>query len=189
MAERFGFNQPSNLPGEPASTIPPAAEIGDALAVGSTAIGQGRLLATTPQMASVAATIAAGGRRAAPTLLRSERVSPRRAVEARVARIVGAYMAEVVATGTGTAAALPGVAVAGKTGTAELRSTAGDPLVPGEAAAEDPTDTDAWFAAYAPRRRPRVAVAVLLVSGGKGGETAAPAARVLLQAALQQDER
>ena len=185
MAERFGFNAPSRMPGEPRSSIPPAEEIGDALALGSTAIGQGRLLATTAQMASVAATIATGGRLAAPTLLRERGERPARVLERRVARLVGDYMAEVVKTGTGTAAALPEVQVAGKTGTAELRRTTGDPAVEGETAIDDPTDTDAWFAAFAPRRRPRVAVAVLLVGGGTGGSTAAPAARILLQGGLQ----
>ncbi|CAA9466919.1 MAG: hypothetical protein AVDCRST_MAG65-380, partial [uncultured Solirubrobacteraceae bacterium] len=164
-------------------------EIGDALALGSTAIGQGRLLATTAQMGSVAATIATGGRRATPVLLRDRRERPRRVLEPRVARLVGDYMTEVVRSGTGTAAALPGVQVAGKTGTAELRRSTGDPAVEGEAVVDDPTDTDAWFAAFAPHRRPRVAVAVLLVGGGTGGATAAPAARIVLQAGLQPARR
>ena len=62
--ERFGFNQPPGVPGAATSTIPPADEIGDDLAVGSTAIGQGRVQATTLQMAIVAATIGLRGRRA-----------------------------------------------------------------------------------------------------------------------------
>ena len=189
MAERFGFNRPSLLPGEPASSMPPAPEIGDALALGSTAIGQGRLLATTSQMASVAATIATGGRRHAPTLLEARREPPKRIVGARVARLVGDYMTEVVETGTGTAAALPGVQVAGKTGTAELRRSVPDPLAAEVPQVDDPTDTDAWFAAFAPRRRARVAVAVLLVGAGTGGTTAAPAARIVLQAGLEAGAR
>lgn len=188
MAERFGFNGSSRLPGEPPSSMPAPEEIGDSLALGSTAIGQGRLLATTTEMASVAATIAAGGRRAAPTLLPAPGASPRRVIEPAVARVVAGYMAEVVRSGTGTAAALPDVQVAGKTGTAELRRTVEEVPV-GEEAIDDPTDTDAWFAAFAPRRKPRVAVAVLLVGGGTGGTTAAPAARVMLQAALQREAR
>ena len=47
------------------------------------------------------------------------------------------------------------------------------------------TDTDAWFVAFAPARAPKVAVAVMLVGQGAGGETAAPAARVVLEAALR----
>ncbi len=98
-------------------------------------------------------------------------------------------MAEVIKSGTGTAAALPGVQVAGKTGTAELRPSTEEPATTGEGVIDDPTDTDAWFAAFAPRRHPRIAVAVLLVGGGTGGATAAPAARVLLQAGLAPDPR
>ena len=50
--------------------------------------------------------------------------------------------------------------------------------------APDPTNTDAWFTAYAPAGRPKIAVAVMLVRAGAGGATAAPAARVVLDAAL-----
>jgi cell division protein FtsI/penicillin-binding protein 2 len=46
-------------------------------------------------------------------------------------------------------------------------------------------DTDAWFAAYAPVRRPRLAVGVLFVKAGAGGSVAAPAARVVLAAGLK----
>jgi cell division protein FtsI/penicillin-binding protein 2 len=91
-------------------------------------------------------------------------------------------MRGVVAYGTGTAAAIPGVVVAGKTGTAELEDTRG----PGaeEEPPDDGSNTDAWFTAYAPARRPRIAVAVMLVRAGAGGETAAPAARLVLEQAL-----
>jgi peptidoglycan glycosyltransferase len=89
----------------------------------------------------------------------------------------------VVRYGTGTAASLAPVTVAGKTGTAELRSTVGQPP-PGEEGAAPESDTDAWFAAYAPARKPRLAVGVLFVKAGAGGSTAAPAARIVLQAGL-----
>jgi penicillin-binding protein A len=85
-------------------------------------------------------------------------------------------MIGVVRGGTGTAARIPGVEVAGKTGTAELRPTAGGP--------PDPRNTDAWFVAFAPASRPRVAVAVMLVGAGAGGAAAAPIARQVLRAAL-----
>jgi cell division protein FtsI/penicillin-binding protein 2 len=82
------------------------------------------------------------------------------------------------------------VSVAGKTGTAELRTTVPDENVvttPGDTQPdpEDTTDTDAWFVAFAPAGRPTVAVAVLLVGQGAGGDTAAPAAKVVLEAALK----
>jgi len=111
-------------------------------------------------MASVGATIAAGGRRARPRIVREEPVVRRRVVRARTARQVRLMMVAVVRGGTGTAAAIPGVEVAGKTGTAELRPTAD-----GRA---DPKDTDAWFVAFAPARSPRIAVAVMLAGAGGG---------------------
>jgi penicillin-binding protein A len=80
------------------------------------------------------------------------------------------------------------VPVAGKTGTAELRSTVSvDPVpaAPGEPTpAEDLTDTDAWFAAFAPSRNPRIAVSVLLIAQGAGGEVAAPAAAQVVDAGV-----
>jgi cell division protein FtsI/penicillin-binding protein 2 len=184
MAERFGFNEMPSIAGAATSTIPSAKEIGSPLSVGSSAIGQGKVLATPLEMAVVADTIASRGVRHRPTLLESgARPTGSRVATARVARIVEKMMVAVVDRGTGTAAALPGVKVAGKTGTAELQSTVGEPP-PGELGAAPESDTDAWFAAFAPARKPRIAVGVLFVKAGAGGATAAPAARIVLQAGL-----
>ncbi len=192
-AERFGFNKAPPIPGAATSTIPVASEIGDDLAVGSSAIGQGRVQATTLQMTTVAAAIALGGRLPLPDLAYRAGGRTRlggRATSARVARQVRRMMVEVVRRGTGVRAAIPGVVVAGKTGTAELRSTQGcTPTAdnPESCAGQTPgdtKDTDAWFAAFAPARSPSVAVGVLLVAAGAGGDTAAPAARLVLEAAL-----
>jgi cell division protein FtsI/penicillin-binding protein 2 len=181
-AERFGWNGEPTVPGEVPSTLPPAAEIKSPLEVGSTAIGQFRTLATPLQMVSVAQTIGSHGVRHLPTLALGDATRSVRVTRPRIARTIESLMLDVVDYGTGTAAALPGVKVAGKTGTAELKDTR-DPET-GETEPPDPTNTDAWFTAYAPAGRPKIAVAVMLVGAGAGGATAAPAARVVLDAAL-----
>jgi hypothetical protein len=174
-SEKFGFNaRPKQIPAAKASTI--AADLKDDLAIGAAAIGQERDLATPLQMASVAATIANRGVRVRPRIVREEPKVKRRVVRKRVAAQVRDMMVGVVRGGTGTAAALPGVTVAGKTGTAELVSTHGGP--------QNDANTNAWFVAFAPAEDPEVAVAVMLVGGGFGGEAAAPVARQVLAAAL-----
>jgi peptidoglycan glycosyltransferase len=173
IAEAFGFNERPRVPDAKPSTIPQPRELKDSLAVGASAIGQDRDLATPLQMAVVGATIGEGGRRARPRIVRSDRVLRRRVVSARVAAQVRTMMIGVVRSGTGTAAAIPGVEVAGKTGTAELRPNS-----------RNPKDADAWFVAFAPAHDPKVAVSVMLVGAGFGGKAAAPIARRVLQAAL-----
>jgi peptidoglycan glycosyltransferase len=194
-AERFGFNTPTGITGAATSSIPPANEIGDDLAVGSSAIGQGRVQATALQMAIVAATIGLRGERPDVTLDPEKwTTAPRhRATSAKVARTVEKLMLGVVRYGTGTAAQIPEVKVAGKTGTAELKSTQTckpteeNPEACADQQQPDATDTDAWFSTYAPAGNgtPRVAVGFMLVGAGAGGDTAAPAAREVLLAGLK----
>ena len=202
MAERYGFNHEPGIPGAVESTLPAASRIQGELDIGSTAIGQGQVLASALQMATVAATIADGGRRPQPTFAFDARPhAVTRATSAAVARTVRRLMIGVVREGTGTAAAISGVTVAGKTGTAELKSASScsgsseeggsneggseEAGAEGCEAVSDPSNTDAWFAAFAPALRPRVAVGVLLVKDGAGGDTAAPVARQVLEAGLQ----
>ena len=202
MAERYGFNHEPGIPGAVESTLPAASQIQGELDIGSTAIGQGQVLASALQMATVAATIADGGRRPQPTFAFDARPhAVTRATSAAVARTVRRLMIRVVREGTGTAGAISGVTVAGKTGTAELKSASscsGSSEEGGsneggsnESGAEgcqtvsEPSNTDAWFATFAPALRPRVAVGVLLVKDGAGGDTAAPVARQVLEAGLQ----
>ena len=200
-AERFGFNHEPGIEGAAESTLPRAGEIQGELDLGSSAIGQGRVQASALQMAITAATVADGGRRPRPTFAPQANPAPAASVmSSSVAHAVRRLMVAVVREGTGTSAAVPGVVVAGKTGTAELQSAcsgseAGAPERGASEAAEsgaapcrgsdsDPANTDAWFAAFAPALKPRIVVAVLLVKDGAGGDTAAPVAREVLEAGL-----
>jgi len=202
MAESYGFNHEPGIPGAVESTLPAASQIQGELDAGSTAIGQGEVLASALQMATVAATIADGGRRPRPTFALTNKSSPGvAATSAAVARTVRRLMIAVVREGTGTSAAIPGVTVAGKTGTAELKTTTACPSGKEEASAKEAgsgsssescqgtaseaNNTDAWFAAFAPALHPRIVVGVLLVKDGAGGATAAPVARQVLEAGLQ----
>ena len=180
VAQRFGFNQPTIIPGAAESTIPSASRIGDQLAVASSAIGQGMVQASALEMTDVAATIAMRGRRPLPTLLAGQRPRFVNVTSARIAGLVQRMMVAVVSFGTGTAAAIPGVEVAGKTGTAELVNTTN----PNNANASSPKNTDAWFVGYAPVGAPRIVVGALFPNAGAGGATAAPAARDVLVAGL-----
>ncbi|MDP9384581.1 MAG: penicillin-binding transpeptidase domain-containing protein [Actinomycetota bacterium] len=146
--------------------------------LGRVAIGQGDLQVTPMQMAIVAATVANGGRRMKPRLVQrivdpdgrtAERASPdvsERVMSRDAAQKLAVMMRSVVREGTGTAAALTGVEVAGKTGTAEINI---------EQRINDP-----WFIGFAGD----TAVAVVLdrVPQGTGGEVAAPIAKQVLQA-------
>jgi penicillin-binding protein A len=169
----------------PASTIPE--ELGSDLEVGVSAIGQGEVLATPLQLASISQVIAADGMRHPTPIVRDPSVAPSsdpvRVTDAQTSATVRDLMVEVVESGTGTAAALPGVQVAGKTGTAELGP---DPDAPAAGPGEEPAqELDAWFTAFAPAQEPRLAVAVMVVDAqGGGGDVAAPIAREVLAAGL-----
>jgi len=149
---------------------------------GRLAFGQERLVVTPLQMALVAAGVANDGIVMEPKLV--ERiVSPdgdvierfgaekwKDAVSAATAAELTAMMVRVVESGTGTAAQIPGVSVAGKTGTAETGAAGRN---------------NTWFIAFAPAEAPEVAVAVALSDqAGTGGATAAPIARAIMEAAL-----
>lgn len=198
MAERFGFNHNPGIAGAAESTLPAASGIQGELDVGSTAIGQGQVQASALQMAIVAATIADGGHRPRPTFSIEHPPPGPSVTSAAVARTVRRLMIGVVKEGTGTSAGIPGVVVAGKTGTAELKtecSSSGEASE--ESSSEDSgssgcvgaeseaSNTDAWFASFAPALHPRIVVGVLLVKDGAGGDTAAPVAREVLVAGLQ----
>jgi len=189
-AERFGFNSPPSLYApdviaevEPAeSTIP--TEIGEEVDLGVSAIGQGEVLATPLEMASVAQTIGNRGVREPTSVVANEKLRPSagpvRVMSPKVAKELTELMVGVVTGGTGYAGAIPEAQVAGKTGTAELGPR------PGEENAEHPQQRkDAWFAAFAPAEKAKLAIGVLLVEAeAAGGEVAAPAAAEVLSAGL-----
>ncbi len=189
-AEQFGFNSPPTLYAprvvrevEPAeSTIP--TEIGEEIDLGVSAIGQGEVLATPLQMATVAQTIANGGVREPTSIVTTKKLRPDlepvTVMSEKLAGEMTELMTGVVVEGTGTAGAIPEAQVAGKTGTAELGPK------PGQENEENPVQIkDAWFAAFAPAEKPRLAVGVLLIEAeASGGEVAAPAAAQVLSAGL-----
>ncbi len=149
---------------------------------GRLAFGQERLLATPLQMALVAAGVANDGVVMEPTLV-DRIVAPdgdvverfgedewKEAIKPSTAAELTAMMTRVVASGTATSAQIPGVEVAGKTGTAET-GVAGR--------------NNTWFIAFAPAQNPEVAVAVALTNqSGTGGATAAPIAKAVMEAVL-----
>jgi penicillin-binding protein A len=156
-------------------------------AVAISAIGQQDVAANPLQMALVAAAIGNGGVEMQPRLVTEARdptgqviaeFAPQefsQPLSAANAAALTQMMVGVVESGTGTAAQIPGVTVAGKTGTAQH----------GEGA-----NPHAWFVSFAPAEAPEVAVAVIVLDGGSlsseatGGQLAAPIARAVVEAAL-----
>jgi penicillin-binding protein A len=155
--------------------------------VAISAIGQDNVLANPLQMALVASAIANGGVEMQPRLVLDVRDPSGRVVKTfppqqygtpispDTARAMTQMMVSVVNSGTGTAAQIPGVTVAGKTGTAQHGT--GNP--------------HAWFVSFAPAENPRIVVAVIVLDGGSigseatGGQVAAPIAKQVIEAALQ----
>jgi penicillin-binding protein A len=191
--KRFGFYEDPELDYPDTQMIPSGVIDGDGdyvedgFDVGRVAIGQGGLegeiRAAPLQMAQVAAAVANGGRLMRPRLTDrivrkdgrvAERVLPdlqSRVMQPETAEQMTAMMSRVVEEGTGTAAALSGITVAGKTGTAEVGANR--------------EFTQPWFIGFAPVENPRVAVAVTLErTTGEGGTVAAPVAAQVLEALL-----
>ena len=150
---------------------------------GRLAFGQERMLVTPLQMAMVAAGVANQGVIMRPHLVdrvtapgggivtRTKPHKYKRAMKRSTAAALNQMMQAVVTGGTGTAAQIPGVKVAGKTGTAETGASG--------------TPNTTWFIAFAPANAPRVAVAVVLQNQtGSGGTTAAPIAKAIMEALL-----
>src|SRR4051794_9093181 len=191
---RFGFNKkpPLDYPrsqefasgvyGKGGNLLGP----GDPVDIGRVAIGQERLQVTPLQMAMVAAAVGNGGRLMRPHMT-DKVIGPdgtvkdtfgkqeqSRVMSEESASELTQMMTHVVESGTGTAARLQGIDVAGKTGTAEA---------PGGF-------NDAWFIAFAPAKDPKVAVAVVVEKAQQsqtGGEVAAPLAAQVMRVLLQRN--
>jgi beta-lactamase class D len=168
-AEAFGFNKEPEVPiGAATPSFPFPEDLGD-LMWGS--IGQAQVTATPLAMASVAATVANGGKRIEPRIVKDEKPRGEQAISKAAAKTLTKLMINVVVGGTGQAARLAGLDVAGKTGTAEVS-------VDGE------IKNHAWFVCFAPAGDADVAVAVVSEYGGVGGQVAAPLARQILASTL-----
>jgi len=201
----FGLGQPTgiDLPAENAGLVPDARwkrlTYGQNWVTGDTyniAIGQGFLLATPMQVLNAAAAVANGGYLYRPQLVHRitdangtalREFRPELIRELPIARenleVVRQGLFEAVNRehGTATAAALPNVAVAGKTGTAEYFADSNEDGWP-DRDANGRLPTHAWFTAFAPFEEPEIALVVLIEGGGEGSKTAVPVAVEILQA-------
>jgi peptidoglycan glycosyltransferase len=190
--ERFGFDKKPQLD-YPATEMSASGEErnGQLLAptsrfvdLGRLGIGQDKLAVTPLQMAEVAATVANGGKLMVPHLTSRivnaegetvDRVEPHvqsEVMKPSTASAVRTMMEAVVNEGTGVSAQIPGVQVAGKTGTAETQIGT--------------SINNVWFIAFAPAQDPRVAIAVTLAHvPGQGAAFAAPVARQVIESLLK----
>jgi peptidoglycan glycosyltransferase len=185
-AEKFGLNKPSPYQLPAATSSIPRNQ--DVPSTAQSAIGQRDVRVSPLQMASVAATIANGGRRMAPYVV-GEVVSDKggvvkrfegedlgQAIPGQVAGDLKDMMTGVVERGTGESAQIPGLQVAGKTGTAQH--------APGRA-------PHAWFIGFTEQGDRAIAVAVVVEEGGNlgseatGGRVAAPVAKRVMEAYLR----
>jgi peptidoglycan glycosyltransferase len=190
QAEAFGFGRNDlHLPQHVATSIvTPGDDKLPQVFLAQSAIGQKDVQATPLQMAMVAAGVANGGEVMRPYLVqevqgpdlsRLDSTSPEvysKAISSSVAQQLTTMMLGVVTNGTGSSAQIPGIKVAGKTGTAQ------------GAAGQRP---NVWFIGFAPADDPQIAVAVFLDrrsgygADATGGKLAAPIARAVMQALLR----
>jgi peptidoglycan glycosyltransferase len=151
--------------------------------IAQSGIGQSSILASPMQMALVASTIANNGVMMTPMLVsdvmtyegdKIRTIEPKKAAVVttpEIASIVKDYMKDVVAKGTGKNAAVAGITVAGKTGTADHNKANAEP--------------HSWFIGFAPYEDPQIAFAVIVEEGGTGGSAAAKIASGVVKAALK----
>jgi len=181
-AEAFNFNADTPADGVTIENSQfPSYGIFEQGNIAQSAIGQSSVLATPMEMALVAGTIANDGVMMKPyivskvlsssgdTLKTIEPAQIRQVVSSGTAATIKDFMRAVVTDGTGTNAAIPGIEVCGKTGTAD--NTEG-------------SQPHSWFIGFAPYDNPQVAVAVIVENGGQGGGAAANIAAQVMKTAL-----
>ena len=192
--DRFHLGMPTgiDLPGEAKGILPSSAwkreHLGERWYPGDTisiAIGQGLLAVTPVQMATMISGVATSGRVPTPHLVRgADPVSARLDVRRSTFAIVREALRDAVESGTGRAADLEGVQVAGKTGTAQVyRHSAG---IDSNELPKHERD-HGWFVGYAPAENPTIAFAVVVEHGGHGGTAAAPVVRKVLEVFFTHD--
>ena len=180
-AKAFGFGQIPPWPlGGADSRFPDPGDMDDAH-VAQAAFGQGEVLASPLELALITSAVANDGKIMKPYIV--EKVTSAKGavlrtadpdvwsqpISSATAAELKSLMVQVVRSGTGTAAALGGVQVAGKTGTAEVADA----------------ESHAWFVSFASAEDPSVVVAVIVENAGTGGSVAAPIARKVMAAALE----
>lgn len=179
--QRYGFDQ--SLEGElqEITSQLPNFDMLNSGELAQTGIGQGSLLVTPLHMAMLASCFANQGTIMKPYLVDSiyapdgsalTKTTPKTwltPTTPQLAKTIAQMMTAVVAEGTGRGAKIPGVSVAGKTGTAE-----------------NPHGQEhAWFIGFAPADNPQIAIAIIVENAGAGGEVAAPLAQNILSQALR----
>jgi peptidoglycan glycosyltransferase len=189
MAEAMGFNDTLDFDMRTSSSVYPDIADDNAPFRAFAAIGQGDTDATPIQMALVAATVANGGQVPRPRIVseivdtsggsvrnyRPETLGD--AMSSDTASELTEMMVAVVESGTGTAAQIPGISVAGKTGTAQTGREGESPHT--------------WFISFAPAEDPQIATAVIVENGGTagseatGGAVAAPISKAVMEADRQ----
>ncbi|MFZ3452125.1 peptidoglycan D,D-transpeptidase FtsI family protein [Arthrobacter sp. 7Tela_A1] len=180
QAEKFGFGESFSIPTQVTPSKFPETEDQAELALSS--IGQGSVTATPLQVAMISAAIANNGVQMTPNLIKTVRAPDlsvldepeptvlNESISPGTAAQLTDWMVSVVDNGTASAARIPGVKVAGKTGTAEVQDR-GD---------------NAWFTGFAPADDPEVAISIVMenVDLATGSQLTTPSAQKLLEAVL-----
>jgi penicillin-binding protein 2 len=210
-AELYGFGSQSgiDLPGETPGLVPTVkwkrVNYSESWVTGDTynmAIGQGFVLATPLQVLNSAATVANGGTLYRPQIVREVIDSEGNVIQAFAPDVIrqvpvsdenidlvrqGMRAAVAGAGATAWAIDVPGVAVAGKTGTAEYFSDRNQDGIP-DRDRDGNLPTHAWFMAFAPYQDPEIAVVVFIYGGGEGSASAVPVANEILNHYFSRDQ-